>query len=85
MKIFRIFVIQLKIKIMNNSNLIGSILGFFVIIMALSIIMAWPVQLLWNGCLVPAIEGVNQIGFWQALGLNILFSILFKSSSNTSK
>ena len=45
------------------------------------IILAWPLQLLWNSCLVSAIDGVNAISFWQALGLNILASILFKDTS----
>jgi hypothetical protein len=50
----------------------------------LGILMAWPVQILWNLCLIPAIDGLNSITFWQALGINILCSILFKSST-TSK
>lgn len=48
-----------------------------------AVILAWPTQLLWNGCLVGAIDGVNEIGFWQALGLNFLFGILVKGSSNS--
>ena len=43
--------------------------------------MAWPTQLLWNGCLVPAVDGIHEIGFWQALGINVLFSMLFKASN----
>jgi hypothetical protein len=31
-------------------------------------------MLLWNSCLVPAITVVNPVGFWQMLGLFILFS-----------
>jgi hypothetical protein len=50
----------------------------------LAIILAWPTQLLWNGCLVPAVDGINEITLLQALGINFLFSILFKDS-NTSK
>ena len=48
-----------------------------------AVILAWPTQLLWNGCLVGAIDGVNEIGFWQALGLNFLFGILVKGNSNS--
>ena len=50
----------------------------------LAVILAWPTQLLWNACLVPAVDGVNEITLLQALGLNFLCSILFKDS-NTSK
>jgi hypothetical protein len=44
------------------------------------VLLAWPTQLLWNGCLVQAVDGINPIGFWQALGINVLCQILFKNS-----
>ena len=47
-----------------------------------AIVLAWPVQLLWNYSLVGAINGVNPITFWQALGINFLFGILFKNSNS---
>ena len=46
-------------------------------ILFVSAIFAWPIQLLWNHCLVGAVNGVNPIGFWQALGILILFTLLF--------
>ena len=49
-----------------------------------AIVLAWPVQLLWNYSLVGAINGVNPITFWQALGINFLFGILFKNSNSNS-
>jgi len=57
------------------------ILGFVL----LSIIMAWPTQILWNYCLVPAVTFAKTIGFWQAFGLNFLASIFFKGSMTSSK
>lgn len=51
----------------------------------LGILMAWPVQILWNACLIQAVDGLNPITFWQALGINVLCSILFKNSSSSSK
>ena len=51
----------------------------------IAVVLAWPVMLLWNACLVGAITGVNVIGFWQALGLLVLSGLLFKSSSSSSK
>lgn len=53
------------------------------LLIVLGIFMAWPVQLLWNGCLVQAVDGLNLITFWQALGINILCDILFKKSSSS--
>ena len=45
----------------------------------LALITSWPTQWLWNECLVPAVSSVNPIGFWQAFGLNILFSLMFNA------
>lgn len=50
---------------------------------ALALLTAWPTQWLWNECLVPAISSVNPIGFWQAFGLNILFSLMFNAKPTT--
>lgn len=58
---------------------VGTVIGLFVVI---AVLLAWPVQLLWNGCLIGAVDGVHPIGFWQAMGLNILFGILFRSSTS---
>ena len=67
-----------------NTALAAFFLGIFAIA-AIAIITAWPVQLLWNYCLVDALNGAIQpIGFWQALGIQILCGLLFKSH-NTSK
>ena len=69
----------------NLSKGIGLIFAGIALLVAAAILFAWPVQLLWNGCLVGAVDGVHLITFWQALGLNFLFSILFKTSTTSSK
>ena len=68
---------------MNNetSNIIAVAIGTMVIA---ALILGWPTQLLWNYCLAPAVDGIKEIGFWQAIGLNVLASILFKSNSTKS-
>lgn len=48
-------------------------LGFLV---ALSALYAYPVMLLWNGCLVPAIEGVHTVSWLQMWGINIMISLM---------
>lgn len=68
----------------NLSKGLGLILGGITLIIFAAILLTWPVQLLWNGCLVDAVDGIHPIGFWQAMGLNFLFSILFKTSTSTS-
>jgi hypothetical protein len=67
----------------------GEKIGLFVLTMlmviGIAILLDWPTQTLWNTCLVPAVDGLNLIGFWQALGINVLFAILFKSSTTSNK
>jgi hypothetical protein len=50
------------------------------IVVVLGLLFSYPVMLLWNGCLVPAVDGAKEIGWLQAWGLMILFGILFKST-----
>jgi hypothetical protein len=64
---------------METITKIAAVVGLICIV---AVILGYPVMLLWNWCLVGAIDGVNQIGFFQAIGLNILASILFKTSVN---
>jgi hypothetical protein len=65
-------------------NQLTSAVGAFVIIIAgalfVSFLLAWPVMELWNGCLVPAVDGVKPIGWLQAWGLQFLINMLFKVS-----
>jgi hypothetical protein len=61
---------------------IGEILGAVAVALVVIFVLAFPVQWLWNNCLVPAVNGINYIGFWQALGLTILSNVLFKSNVN---
>ena len=64
---------------MNKLGVFLSALGILVIT---AMLLAWPTQWFWNNALVGAVNGINPIGFWQALGINILFNILFKPNSN---
>ena len=51
------------------------------ILVVTAVLLAWPTQWLWNNVLIGAVDGVHPIGFWQALGINILFNMLFKNYS----
>jgi hypothetical protein len=62
------------------SELIAKIVGIIGAIILFGLILSLPIYLLWNSCLVPAIDGVHEIGWMQAWGLNILCTGLFKSS-----
>jgi len=52
-------------------------------ILLLALLMAYPTVWLWNA-LMPKIFGLIEINFWQALGVNILSGILFRTNSNYS-
>ena len=60
---------------------LGIFLGALGILVITAVLLAWPTQWLWNNVLVRAVDGVHPIGFWQALGINILFNMLFKNYS----
>ncbi len=65
---------------MNIGNaIITVVIGVFAAI-SLSFVMSYPAMLLWNGCVVGAISGVNPVGWLQMWGISILCSVLFKSS-----
>lgn len=62
-----------------------TIVGGIAFLVFLSFLLSWPVYMLWNGCLVDAIQGVKEVTWLQAWGLNFLFGILFKNSSVSTK
>ncbi len=47
------------------------------------LLAAIPVYYLWNW-LLPSIFGATTITYWQAWGISLLASLLFKSSANSS-
>lgn len=55
-------------------------LGSITFLVLLSLLFSLPVFYLWNGCLVGAINGVNEVTWLQAWGLNILSGFLFKTT-----
>ena len=56
-------------------------LGFIVL---LSFLLSWPIMMLWNGCLVGAVAGANEVSWMQAWGLTILCGFLFKTNVSKS-
>lgn len=60
----------------------GAVVGFVLLVAVFGLIFALPVMWLWNGCIVPAVSGVHEIGWLQAWGISILCGLLFKSSSS---
>jgi hypothetical protein len=67
-----------------NNNVFESVLLIVGLIVLAAILLALPLQLLWNW-LMPTIFNLPMITFWQALGLNVMSGILFKSNVNVKK
>ena len=67
-----------------KNNILEAILLIVGLIVLAGILLALPLQLLWNW-LIPLIFNLPEITFWQALGLNMLAGILFKSNINIKK
>ena len=62
------------------NRIVELVLGAFTVAVVTAVILTWPTQWLWNNALVGAINGINPIGFWQALGITFLCNVLFKST-----
>ena len=59
-------------------------LGALVVFIAMyAILLALPTMLLWNW-VMPGIFALPSIGFFKALGLNLLCGVLFRSRSASS-
>ena len=61
------------------------ILGALAFVVFLSFLLSWPVMMLWNGCLVDAVQGVKEVTWMQAWGLNILAGIMFGKTGVSKK
>ena len=59
-------------------------IGVIGLALVLGLLLSLPVYWLWNGCLVDAVTICKPITWLQALGITVLFSFLFKSSSSSS-
>lgn len=68
---------------MEFDNALESILYIVVLVLLLGLLLGFPIMWLWNW-LMPYLFELPAIDFWQALGLYMLSSFLFKSTS-TSK
>ena len=65
-------------------NFIAISLVFILVLLIWSLVLAWPVQLLWNW-VVPGIFGLGKITFFQAFGLKLLLGLTFGSVSFNEK
>jgi hypothetical protein len=57
---------------------VGALVVAVSLVVVVGLLMSFPVMWLWNGCLVPAIVGIKELGLLQAWGILILCGLLFK-------
>jgi len=62
----------------NSLEFILSVIGILILAVVL---FGYPTMLLWNW-LMPDLFSLPYITFWQACGINLLASILFKPTIN---
>lgn len=61
-----------------------AVLYFVGIVVLVVLLLGFPLQWLWNW-LMPGIFNLPEITFWQAVGLNLLSTILFGKVTNKNK
>lgn len=61
-------------------KIFDSLSTILLVLLAAALLLGFPLMFLWNW-LMPHIFGLPQIGFWEAMGLYLLSSILFKRKS----
>jgi hypothetical protein len=62
---------------------IGAAVVAVMVLVMFSFLLSLPVMLLWNGCLITAVDGVHEITWLQAWGISLLFGLLFKTTTTT--
>lgn len=60
-------------------KLVRGFLAAIIMGLVIALIIGLPVMLLWNW-LMPTLFGLTVVTFWQAVGLAVLFSLMFGSS-----
>lgn len=61
---------------------LGAVVGTISTLLFISFLLSWPVMMLWNACLVGAVDGVREVTWLQAWGIQFLFGMLFKYTVN---
>jgi len=67
-----------------NQTTIYSIFYIIGLLMLTAILIGGPLMLLWNW-LMPTLFNLPEITFWQACGLNLLSTMIFKSNTSINK
>ena len=66
---------------MTNTNAPIKIIALLITLILLALLVSYPVMLLWNSCLVPAIPVLAPVSWLQMFGIQVLFSLLVPRAS----
>jgi hypothetical protein len=64
---------------------IAEVISILLVTALFGMLLAFPVEWLWNDCVVPTIPGVKQIDWATAWGIMIICNILIKTSISKQK
>lgn len=63
-------------------KVLASAVGAIAAVVLLSFLLSYPIMLLWNGCLVPAVTVLKPVGWLQMWGISILIGLLVSRASS---
>ena len=67
----------------STADIIWGLVGTLCVVALVAAFLGLPLMLLWNWT-IPSLFGLPEITFLQAIGLNLVSSILFKNGSSKS-
>ena len=60
-------------------ELLVRFLSLLIVGVVVGAIVSFPVMLLWNSCLVPAVPGAKEVAWLQAWGIMIMVQLMFQT------
>jgi hypothetical protein len=60
---------------------LGYFIGILLAVVLVSFLLCYPLMLLWNSCLVPAVSALKPVTWLQMWGISIVFGCLFGNSN----
>lgn len=70
---------------MLDKMTLSQLLVIVLLSIVLSFILSYPLMILWNLCLVPAVSVLSQVTWTQMWGINILIALLVKPLGATKQ
>ena len=62
------------------SDIMAKILGALIGVVLIGLVTSYPLMILWNECLVPAVPALEKVEWLQMWGITILIGAMCKGS-----